>query len=53
MGEFLNRAFHGLNALSHTLALIEEQNREICLSAAKVIFGELLPVEPTASHCDT
>ncbi len=46
MGEFLNRAFHGLNILSHILALSEEQNREICLSAVKVLFGEVPPSAP-------
>jgi hypothetical protein len=44
MVDFLHRAFHGLNALNHTLALSEEQNREICLSAAKVLFGERPPI---------
>jgi len=42
--EFLGRSFHGLNALNHTLALSEEQNREICLSAATVLFGEAPPI---------
>ncbi len=50
IGEFLNRAFHGLNALNHTLALSEEQNRELCLSAVKVLFGEVPPVESTVSN---
>ncbi len=40
VSEFLNMAFRGLNALTHTLMLSEEQNREICDSAAKVLFGE-------------
>ena len=40
MSEFLHRAFHGLNGLNHTIMLSEEQNREICLSAAKVLFDE-------------
>jgi hypothetical protein len=43
MSEFLCLAFHGLNSLNHTLALGEEQNREICMSAAKVLFGETPP----------
>jgi hypothetical protein len=38
MTEFLNRAFHGLNCLNHSLALSEEQNREICMTAARVLF---------------
>lgn len=42
--EFLTYAFRGLNALNHTLALSEEQNREICMLAAKVLFGEEPPV---------
>jgi hypothetical protein len=41
--EFLYRAFDGLNALNHTLALSEEQNREICESAMEVLFGEVPP----------
>jgi hypothetical protein len=41
MNEFLSRAFDGLNGLNHTLALSEEQNREICMTAAKVLFGEI------------
>lgn len=41
MAEFLNKAFIGLNDLSHILALSEEQNRELCMSAAMVLFGEL------------
>ena len=44
MTEFLNRAFHGLNGLNHTLALSEEQNREICMTAAAVLFGETPPI---------
>ncbi|VTR93365.1 Uncharacterized protein OS=Escherichia fergusonii B253 GN=ERIG_01105 PE=4 SV=1 [Gemmata massiliana] len=41
--EFLDRCFDGLNALNHTLMLSEEQNREICREAAKVLFGEAPP----------
>lgn len=44
MHDFLNRAFRGLNGLNHTVMLSEEQNREICDSAAKVLFGEVLPI---------
>jgi hypothetical protein len=40
MTDFLNRAFCGLNGLNHSLALSEEQNREICMTAAKVLFGQ-------------
>ena len=43
MSEFLGRAFEGLNVLNHTLALSEEQNREICMAAARVLFGETPP----------
>ncbi len=43
MADFLDRAFHGLNSLNHTIMLSEEQNREICMAAAKVLFGELPP----------
>jgi len=43
MTEFLNRAFQGLNCLNHSLALSEEQNREICMTAARVLFGETPP----------
>jgi len=43
MTEFLNRAFQGLNGLNHSLALSEEQNREICMTAARVLFGETPP----------
>lgn len=43
MTEFLNRAFHGLNSLNHSLALSEEQNREICMAAARALFGETPP----------
>ena len=42
--EFLGRSFQGLNGLNHSLALSEEQNREICLSAATVLFGESPPI---------
>jgi hypothetical protein len=41
MAEFLNKAFYGLNDLNHLLALSEEQNRELCMSASMVLFGEL------------
>jgi hypothetical protein len=44
MAEFLQRAFHGLNALSHTIMLSEEQNRAICMSAAKTLLGETPPI---------
>jgi hypothetical protein len=44
MAEFLNTAFVGLNGLNHTLALSEEQNREICMAASRVLFGETPPV---------
>ncbi len=44
MSEFLHFAFRGLNDLNHTVMLSEEQNREICLSAAKVLFGEVPPI---------
>lgn len=37
---FLARAFHGLNALNHTLAFSEELNREICDSAMRSLFGD-------------
>jgi hypothetical protein len=40
MAEFLNLAFRGLNGLNHSLALSEEHNREICIAAARVLFGE-------------
>jgi hypothetical protein len=39
MHDFLTRAFHGLNRLNHTLALSEEQNREICIAAQRALFG--------------
>jgi hypothetical protein len=42
MSDFLHRAFHGLNGLNHTIMLSEEQNREICMAAAKVLFGDAL-----------
>ena len=42
MTEFVTEA----RARNHTLALSEEQNREICLSAAKVLFGEVPPISP-------
>ncbi len=45
MQDFLHRAFHGLNGLNHTIMLSEEQNREICMAAAKVLFGEPPPGE--------
>jgi hypothetical protein len=41
MVDFLHRAFDGLNALHLNLALSEEQNREICIAAAKALFGEV------------
>jgi len=41
MSDFLNRAFHGLNSLHHTIMLSEEQNREICPAAAKALVGEV------------
>lgn len=44
MTEFFNRCFYGLNALGHTLMLSEEQNREICREAAKVLWGEAPPI---------
>ena len=43
MNEFLTRAFDGLNGLHHTIMLSEEQNREICTSAARVLFGDTPP----------
>jgi hypothetical protein len=49
MAEFLNRAFSGLNGLNHSIALSEEQNREICQAAAKTLFAEMQPgTIPTA-----
>lgn len=45
MIEFMHLAFHGLNALNHTIILSEEQNRELCVSAAAIIFGE--PIDET------
>jgi hypothetical protein len=42
-GRFLDRAFHGLNAVCHDLALSEELNRDICDQAAKTLFGESPP----------
>jgi hypothetical protein len=42
--DFLNRAFRGLNSLNHILMLSEEQNREICKSASKALFGEVPPM---------
>ncbi len=45
MKEFLTCAFNGLNALNHTLALSEEQNREICETAVEVLFGDAFPSE--------
>jgi hypothetical protein len=44
LAEFLDRAFDGLNSLNHSRTLSEEQNREICTAAAKVLFGETPPV---------
>ncbi len=44
MSELLHRAFYGLNGLNHTIMLSEEQNREICMAAAKVLFGEVPPM---------
>ena len=41
MAEFLNTAFVGLNGLNHTLALSEEQNREISFEGARILFGEV------------
>lgn len=43
MVDFLHRAFHGLNGLNHSVMLSEEQNREICTAAAKVLLGESPP----------
>jgi hypothetical protein len=43
--EFLHRAFYGLNGLNHTIMLSEEQNREICMAAAKTLFGEVPPLD--------
>jgi hypothetical protein len=45
MKEFLLSAFDGLNRLTHILALSEEQNREICMAASTVLFGETPPEE--------
>jgi hypothetical protein len=44
MQDFLHRAFYGLNGLNHTIMLSEEQNREICIAAAAVLFGEVPPL---------
>ncbi len=44
MTDFLHRAFYGLNGLNHTIMLSEEQNREICMAAAKSLFGEVPPL---------
>ena len=41
--DFLDRAFHGLNEVSHDLALSEELNRDICEQASKTLFGESPP----------
>ncbi len=46
MSDFLHRAFYGLNQLNHTIMLSEEQNREICMAAAKALFGETPPSMP-------
>lgn len=43
MVDFLNRAFQGLNVLNHTIMLSEEQNREICLGASRVLFDDVPP----------
>jgi hypothetical protein len=43
MLDFLHRAFQGLNDLNHTIMLSEEQNREICMAAAKALFDEVPP----------
>jgi hypothetical protein len=43
MHDFLTCAFRGLNGLNHTVMLSEEQNREICMAAATVLFGEVPP----------
>jgi len=40
LSDFLQRAFIGINGLNHTIMLSEEQNREICMSAAKVLIGD-------------
>jgi hypothetical protein len=44
MRDFVIRAFRGLNGLNHTVMLSEEQNREISMAAAKVLFGEEPPI---------
>lgn len=44
MGDFLRRAFVGLNAMNHVVMLSAEQNREICIAAEKVLFGETPPI---------
>lgn len=44
MGLFLNQAFAGLNVLQHTLAISEEQIREINSASAKALFDEVPPM---------
>lgn len=41
MKEFLERAFQGLNDLTHKLALSEEVNREVCMAAKRTLFNEV------------
>jgi hypothetical protein len=41
MKDFLDRAFQGLNDLTHRLGLSEELNREVCMSASRVLFNKL------------
>lgn len=38
--DFLQRAFHGLNHLTHRLALSRELNEEICKAGARALFGD-------------
>jgi hypothetical protein len=40
---FVNRAFQGLNDLTHDLALSEDMNRELCDAAMKTLFNMPLP----------
>ena len=38
MGDFLNRAFAGLNQVMHRLTLSDELTRSVSLSSAEVLF---------------
>jgi hypothetical protein len=44
ISEFLKRCFDGLNKMTYSLMISEEQNREICMSAGKVLFNEVPPI---------